>query len=105
MLSAVGADRLVGACVWLAWPEVVTVGNRAARWARAVCCEILRPAMAAAMSGLARSERSIRALSGADWNTVHHWPGMSMSRTTRWASPSGMPAETKFSVSLPSSGR
>ena len=59
----------------------------AARCDRAVCWAARSPAVAAAMSGLAFSDRSIRSFSGCDWNTDHHWPGMSSSLTTRCASP------------------
>ena len=101
--SAVGADSTVGAWVCAAVAPAVTVGNSVARWARADCWATRRPAVAAAMSGLALSERSISPLSGGDWNTDHHWPGMSSAVTTRCASPPGMPAETRFIG--PSSGR
>ena len=32
-------------------------------------------------------------LSSGDWNSVHHWPGMSKPSTKCWASPPGMGAE------------
>ena len=69
------------------------VGNSVARWARAF--SLRDPAVPPRRPGCRDwrcSARSIRPLSCGDWNTPHHWPGMSRPCTMRCASPPGMPA-------------
>ena len=63
-----------------------------ARCARALNWATRSPADAARISGLATSAPSIRLLSGRDWNTPHHWPGIRGFARFRCASPPGMPA-------------